>query len=66
MTDQPVDGPASPGPIANLSVPQRSSESPIIVDFEELARGAKELLITYQGQHYRLRLTRNHKLILTK
>jgi hemin uptake protein HemP len=36
------------------------------VAFETLAQGAKEVLIQYGGQVYRLRLTRNGKLILNK
>jgi hemin uptake protein HemP len=36
------------------------------VVFEELARGAKEVLIEHHGQTYRLRATRNGGLILNK
>ena len=62
-----VDAQASPG-VDSTRIPPaaRLANSPTVVDFEELAHGAKELLIAYQGTHYRLRLTRNHKLILTK
>lgn len=33
---------------------------------EDLFRNAHELIIEHQGQEYRLRLTRNDKLILNK
>ncbi len=33
---------------------------------ELLFQGARELLIEHQGETYRLRITRNEKLILTK
>ncbi len=31
-----------------------------------LFRGTQEILIAHKGEHYRLRITRNGKLILTK
>ncbi|MFZ0107329.1 MAG: hemin uptake protein HemP [Thiobacillus sp.] len=31
-----------------------------------LFHGAREVLISHHGEHYRLRITRNGKLILTK
>ena len=36
------------------------------VSAEQLFRGAKEIVIRHQGDDYRLRITRNDKLILTK
>jgi len=39
---------------------------PIILDFHSLAHGRSEIFISLDGEAYRLRLTRNHKLILTK
>ncbi len=36
------------------------------IQFETLAEGQTEVLIEYQGQLYRLRATRNKKLILNK
>jgi hemin uptake protein HemP len=36
------------------------------IAFETLAQGAKEVLIQHRGEIYRLRLTRNGKLILNK
>lgn len=34
--------------------------------FEQLAQGSNEILIDFQGQTYRLRLTKHNKLILNK
>jgi hemin uptake protein HemP len=36
------------------------------VSFTDLARGFREVIIEHQGQIYRLRVTRNEKLILQK
>ncbi len=37
---------------------------PIPTDF--LFQGSQEILISHKGEHYRLRITKNGKLILTK
>lgn len=37
-----------------------------LVDSDELLRGSREVLIRHGGEVYRLRHTRNDKLILTK
>ena len=55
---QTVDRSASAGPPEGTGHPRLTSES--------LLRGARELLIEHQGELYRLRLTGNNKLILTK
>ena len=39
---------------------------PGTVSAEHLFGGAKEIVIRHQGDNYRLRITRNDKLILTK
>ena len=45
----------------------RAAESEaLVVEFDSLAQGRKDLFISYQGQLYRLSTTRNGKLILTK
>jgi len=36
------------------------------VRFEDLAHGEKEVVIEFENQHYRLRVTKNGKLILNK
>lgn len=49
-----------PSPAAAAAHTQRQ------IDSRRLLAGARELVIEHAGQHYRLRLTRNDKLILTK
>lgn len=36
------------------------------LDFEAIAKGARVVCVTYRGQRYQLRSTRNGKLILNK
>lgn len=43
-----------------------STSPPGAVSAELLFRGAKEIVIRHHGDDYRLRITRNDKLILTK
>ena len=45
---------------------QRSSASPRIVNSEALFMGTRELRIAHGGEIYRLTVTRQGKLILTK
>jgi hemin uptake protein HemP len=45
---------------------QTDDPAPARIPSTELLRGARELLILHQGETYRLRLTSNDKLILTK
>jgi len=47
------------------SAPPRASALKRI-DSDRLLAGGRELVIAHAGQEYRLRLTRNDKLILTK
>lgn len=54
--DQSTTG--SAGTSLSGTVPRLTSDT--------LLRGARELLIEHQGELYRLRLTGNNKLILTK
>ena len=48
----------------------REAPSPVgdsaILDVESLLAGAKEVRLRLRDEEYRLRLTKNHKLILTK
>ncbi|KFN46653.1 hemin uptake protein HemP [Arenimonas metalli] len=44
----------------------RADELPLAFDSRELLRGVREVLIRHAGQVYRLRHTRNDKLILVK
>ncbi len=41
-------------------------ENRVRVNSEHLLQGGRELFIAHAGEEYRLRLTRNDKLILTK
>lgn len=54
--------PAYATPPSKLDAPS----SPGAVSAELLFAGAKEIVIRHQGDDYRLRITRNAKLILTK
>ena len=45
---------------------QASLESRVRIDSQHLLQGGRELFIAHAGEEYRLRLTRNDKLILTK
>jgi hemin uptake protein HemP len=55
---------------AHASPPDRSptaaSTAAQRIDSHRLLAGGRELVIDHAGQEYRLRLTRNDKLILTK
>lgn len=42
------------------------SPSPMCLDSRELFHGGNEVVIVHKGEEYRLRITRNEKLILTK
>jgi hemin uptake protein HemP len=41
-------------------------EGPVRIDLVELLRGGREAIIVHNGADYRLRVTANGKLILTK
>lgn len=56
---------ASPNPQA-VTAPPRSQPAAGEFDSRELMRGQREVLIRHGGQVYRLRHTRNDKLILVK
>jgi len=60
MTTHPADLPQDDAP--DPTVPQL----PKIIKFESLARCGEEIWIESEGQIYRLRKTRQGKLILTK
>ncbi|OJY30749.1 MAG: hemin uptake protein HemP [Rhodobacterales bacterium 65-51] len=46
--------------------PVRRPPPPGIIPTDLLFQGNQEILISHNGEHYRLRITRNGKLILTK
>ena len=43
-----------------------ASKDTVVVEFEALAKGQQEIVITFRGETYRVRRTRNNKLIMTK
>jgi hemin uptake protein HemP len=59
------DSPASPPHSGGGPAGPRADTAPTISSAALLA-GAKELLIRHGGEEYRLRITANNKLILTK
>jgi hemin uptake protein HemP len=65
-TSQPGDHST---PSVNSASPEGSRDARAVrgpLPFDELAQGQSEVQIEYQGQVYRLRATRNGKLILNK
>ena len=46
--------------------PRRSSQQVRRIDLSDLLAGAREAVLLHDGSEYRLRLTSNGKLILTK
>ncbi len=63
MTDEPRETPAQP---SEQNPQDRGAQPSPAVEFQQLAAGSREVLISHQGQIYRLRETRNGKLILNK
>jgi len=57
-------------PVAELRhlepVVTASARLPRRIDLHDLLNGAREAIILHEGQEYRLRITSNAKLILTK
>jgi hemin uptake protein HemP len=61
--DQNPDSGAAP---AHSEDSPGETESPIAYDSGDLLKGQREIIIRHHGEVYRLRLTRNGKLILNK
>lgn len=53
-------------PVENRDSMAKHGTPPGLVSAQALFGGAKEVVIRHQGDDYRLRITRNDKLILTK
>ncbi|MDP1680856.1 MAG: hemin uptake protein HemP [Burkholderiales bacterium] len=53
------------GPKPDLMI-AAASPLPVHLDSRELFRSGNEVVIVHKGEEYRLRITRNEKLILTK
>jgi hemin uptake protein HemP len=58
---RPAEGASDATPLSS-----DDSEGDGSIDFQQLAQGRREVLVRLAGQTYRLRWTRNDKLILTK
>ncbi|WP_339743266.1 hemin uptake protein HemP [uncultured Rubinisphaera sp.] len=52
----------TPETLKNTAVPEDKD----FISFSQIAKGKREVLLEHEGQLYRLRLTRNGKLILNK
>ena len=65
MDEQEPTGEKMPAPAVEL-VPADAAKLPKIIRFDELARCGDEIWIENDGQLYRLRKTKQGKLILTK
>lgn len=61
----PTNTSSHTGTVPDVALESRGMTGPRI-DSQRLMSGANELVIEHAGQEYRLRLTRNDKLILTK
>ncbi len=58
---------SSPSPAQSKPVQSSLRATPErVVCFEDLAQGDKVVVIDFQGNHYRLRLTKSGRLVLTK
>jgi hemin uptake protein HemP len=60
--ERPVPSTAAP---AVAFTPTQAGDPPLL-DARQLFGGRRELVILHNGAHYRLRITANDKLILTK
>ena len=64
MTPTATDLPSSPRRL--LCLPEKAAATPAELRSNDLLRGSREVVIRHGEQTYRLRHTRNDKLILTK
>lgn len=64
--DDRLDNTNLPPEFEGLSASDNADRLPKIIPFEQLARCGEEIWIECSGQIYRLRRTRQGKLILTK
>ncbi|HVT33842.1 MAG TPA: hemin uptake protein HemP [Rhodanobacteraceae bacterium] len=66
MLDPVPHEPSAALPRANRATSTPAPNGAQRIDSHRLLAGGRELVIDHAGQEYRLRLTRNDKLILTK
>jgi|GEM_PF-435862 len=50
----------------DAAAPEKHRDPPGIIPTDRLFGDSQEILISHNGEHYRLRITKNDKLILTK
>ena len=50
----------------NLDIQTILPSAKVVYPVEQLMRGSAEVILVHAGEEYRLRITRNKKLILTK
>lgn len=62
MSDSDRTPPPQPPVLGSIPAPEGAAT----ISSRELLQGAREVLIDHEGEMYRLRLTRNGKLILHK
>jgi hemin uptake protein HemP len=60
------DNPLSEQSVTEPNVPPAETESPLSYDSKDLFQGRREIVIRHHAEDYRLRVTRNDKLILNK
>ena len=66
MSNDPQNESFNPEELAGQSIDDIANRMPKIIPFDQLARCGEEIWIECNGQIYRLRRTRQGKLILTK
>ncbi len=62
--DRYATQPMAGTPARDNAAPHRSSIQTVTI--QSILKGAREAIIDFDGAAYRLRITRNHRLILTK
>ena len=63
----PSHSPSDPDPVPDVGLSSAARESLVrAVDSEQLFAGHNEIRVRHRGEEYRLRITRQGKLILTK
>lgn len=65
-TDDPINPPAPPAPAGSSADGSQPHPRPEVISTRHLFRDQDEILIAHNRDTYRLRITRNGKLILTK
>jgi hemin uptake protein HemP len=61
-----ADGQVTGVPVSHANANQGAARNVQTVSLQSILKGAREAIIDFDGAAYRLRITRNHRLILTK